>query len=393
MKETKIIRKATEDGRNWRLTGETKLALDGATVLHRIQANQNLTFLWGTIIPKGTLGGWVENEGSLGNDVWIGDKAEVYGNAKITKESSLWGNCVVKDNVVLEESAIWGNARISDFAIIRKSSVSGNAIIADSSVIEMSDIAGYCSVAGKSHLTQVSCDENTHLIDSHIRNAGFSGDFYGDSLDIDYGEDMDEWYYPYYSPPQLLDKELMNRLRANQKGGLQEEVLFGNDERKFIADLKLVRTEKKHELTAMEVILTNPVVRYDGVEYNGQKIIDNLKDMHCDILDVGNERMSRMLSGSSVEINGRNYNIRLIGEELIVQDIAKRVSDVNIYSHRDGSMVIRCMIDNIQQGARTLSERDAQQLTNETDRNLLAVDYFSDSFQDEPDRNCGMRRL
>lgn len=57
-----------------------------------------------------------------------------------------------------------------------------------------------------------------------------------------------------------------------------------------------------------------------------------------------------------------------------------RISEVQIYPTRDGSMMIRCMIDGMQQGARELSEEFADVLGRNVGRERLAAQCFGDAF-------------
>lgn len=57
-----------------------------------------------------------------------------------------------------------------------------------------------------------------------------------------------------------------------------------------------------------------------------------------------------------------------------------RITEVQIYPTRDGSMMIRCMIDGMQQSARRLSEEINEVPGKNADREALAVRYFDDAF-------------
>ena len=69
-----------------------------------------------------------------------------------------------------------------------------------------------------------------------------------------------------------------------------------------------------------------------------------------------------------------------------------RISDVQVYTMRDGRTAIRCMVDNEQQGSRFLSETDAKNFSERVDRKELAARYFTDAFIMEPERNVALGR-
>ena len=69
-----------------------------------------------------------------------------------------------------------------------------------------------------------------------------------------------------------------------------------------------------------------------------------------------------------------------------------RVTDVQIYPCRDGSMAIRCKVDNEQQEGRLLSETDALNYSDKMDRRELAVGYFMDAFAREAERRVVLSR-
>lgn len=69
-----------------------------------------------------------------------------------------------------------------------------------------------------------------------------------------------------------------------------------------------------------------------------------------------------------------------------------RVTDVRIYPCRDGSMAIRCKVDNEQQEGRLLSETDALNYSDKMDRRELAIGYFMDAFAREAERRVVLSR-
>lgn len=69
-----------------------------------------------------------------------------------------------------------------------------------------------------------------------------------------------------------------------------------------------------------------------------------------------------------------------------------RISDVQVYTMRDGRTAIRCTVDNEQQGSRFLSETDAKDFSERVNRKELAARYFMDAFIMEPERNVALGR-
>lgn len=69
-----------------------------------------------------------------------------------------------------------------------------------------------------------------------------------------------------------------------------------------------------------------------------------------------------------------------------------RVTNVQIYPYRDGSIAIRCKVDNEQQEGRLLSETDARNYSDKMDRRELAVGYFMDAFAREAERGVVLER-
>ena len=59
------------------------------------------------------------------------------------------------------------------------------------------------------------------------------------------------------------------------------------------------------------------------------------------------------------------------------KDERRRITDVAIYSMKDGGMNIRCRIDGRQMLSKPLKEEDARNLSDKTDRKALAEKYFT----------------
>jgi len=69
-----------------------------------------------------------------------------------------------------------------------------------------------------------------------------------------------------------------------------------------------------------------------------------------------------------------------------------RISDVRIYSGRDGGMFIRCCIDGQQQPAERLAAADVASLDDHTDRSLLASRYFKDVLDSSLENSRSVKR-
>ena len=69
-----------------------------------------------------------------------------------------------------------------------------------------------------------------------------------------------------------------------------------------------------------------------------------------------------------------------------------RIAEVQVYPARDGSMMMRCMIDGVQQGARTLSDEMGEALEKNVDKDTLAAFCFADVFDEGIEREYMLRR-
>ena len=69
-----------------------------------------------------------------------------------------------------------------------------------------------------------------------------------------------------------------------------------------------------------------------------------------------------------------------------------RISDVNVYSGRNGGTFIRCKINGEQQTAVQLSFADAVNLNDQTNRFELAAKYYKDVLQQEERQGRGLKR-
>lgn len=367
-------------------SGEEKLASDGVTVLHQIQASRDLTFLGEKDIPEGTLGGWIESEKNLSGYSWVDGDAEVFGKAQVIN-SFILGNSVVRDHAVVKESTVWENSLIEGDAEIEKSLVSGHTRIGGSSVLEQSVFAGYGVINGNSHLDNCFCRNNVNVTDSWLRYVCMEGDFMirGKQLDCETEGNMMKRFD--YHSPELLTGPVLEQLRASPQG-LKGVALCEADGKEFVADLNLVAGDDMR----MKLVVSNPVVRHNGVNYNSQKVIDGMVKLNRDISGLSPVRLAKMLKGEPLQVRSLLYAIRQKGDRYELSDLRKRVNNIEIYSLKGGGMAIRCMIDGVQQGGKRLSEEAVLAFNDRTDRRALAVDYFMNELRENRDWEHSMRR-
>ena len=67
-----------------------------------------------------------------------------------------------------------------------------------------------------------------------------------------------------------------------------------------------------------------------------------------------------------------------------MNDIDNRISDINLFSLKEGGMAIRCKIDNIQYSSVKLGKEDVLTFSETTDRKLLASKYYKDELNGYP---------
>ena len=131
-----------------------KRYLPGGRCLHRIVAKRDI----GTI-KKGTLGGFIEDTSNLSQsgDCWVGDKAAVYGNARVTKNAIVRGHAVLKDYAIATDNAIIeGQALLDQHAFVCGRAYVGNSTYL-SGCVTVCDHArlycyGYRSLSGKTYM-------------------------------------------------------------------------------------------------------------------------------------------------------------------------------------------------------------------------------------------------
>ena len=240
---------------------------------------------------KGELGGWIENEKNLEGNSWVGDNAEVFGRAKVVN-SVVMENAIIRDDAnIINDSCVTGNVLITGSTVVDNSIVTDNAQISDFAVVTNTAVDGYSSISGASRVYDSTCTINTHIVDSQIENVDMAGDIYIEGADYGYGDRSGERDYVDYIPPALLNVDLLKKLRAHQESGLKNEVVCSDKGLEFIADIALVRGK----YLSMELSANHPVIRYDGKCYDGQKILDKLKELHYPIGDVRPEYLMGMI--------------------------------------------------------------------------------------------------
>lgn len=366
--------------------GEEKIASDQVTVLHRIQANRDLSFINEKDVPEGTLGGWIESERNLSGYSWVGDNAEVYGGARVIN-SVILGNSIVRDDAVVKESTVWENSVIKDDAEVKESLVSGHARIGGSSVLDKSVFSGYGSIGGSSYLESCYCCKNVHVVDSRLRNIGMEGDFQLRGRNLDCKTEGGKLSSLGYTPPALIDDSMLEELRAHPKG-LKGVSLCNVEGKEFIADLNL----EVKEGMQMKLVVSNPVIRCDGINYNGRKVTDRLTNLNRDIAGIHPGRLAEMMRGEPLSIRSILYAIQKNGEEYELTDLRKRVKDIEIYPLKGGGMSIRCKVDGVQQGGKMLSAEVARTLNDSVDRRALAVECFMGELRENREVEHSMRR-
>lgn len=149
---------------------------DDDKTVHRIIALKSFKGPYGTIIHKGTLGGWVEgyhnlsqdgscwiyNEGICRDSAAVYDNAAVTGSAKVTDYASVLNSASIGDNARLRGYAnISGNAEIFGNANICSAEITDNSIVCGNIVI-----TNDAKITGKSHIRENAYIDGPVLIDS-----------------------------------------------------------------------------------------------------------------------------------------------------------------------------------------------------------------------------------
>jgi len=84
-------------------------------------------------IKKGTFGGFIENSHNLSQtgNCWVGEKASVYGFARVSKDAIVRGQAVVKDRVIVTDNAVVEGCTLLDQHVF----VGGHAYIGNSTYL------------------------------------------------------------------------------------------------------------------------------------------------------------------------------------------------------------------------------------------------------------------
>ena len=373
--------------RLWGFTGEKKLASDQVTLLQQIRADKQYSFVNAKDIPAGTTGGWIESEKNLDAYSWVGDNAEVYGDAKLVS-SYILDSSIVRDSAMVERSVVAGKALITGEARIEKSYIAGQVRVGDDVILKSSVVDGYSSVGRGSYLNNSLCLKNTHVSDSVLNNVLFDGDFEVSAKELYYKKKPGEVKAFENSVSPLVTDAMLDELRANQGAGLREVSLCNTKERELIADLNLVKGDDME----MNLTVSNPVIKENGVRYDGQRVVSTLKNTGHDIATMEPDKLSAMLSGKLMLLGKQGYVIEQDKDGFRLANVKKRVSGIEIYSHKAGGMAIRCMIDGVQQLSKMLTAEDLRSFDDKTDRKALAVRYFADEFRHEREMEYSMRR-
>lgn len=122
--------------KKYQLTSEA-ITVNGRT-LHRIQALRDFAD-----VKAGELGGFVESEGNLEQEVcdddtcWVYDNACVYGDARVADDATVRDNAQVFGfAMVLNSAEVSGNAQVFDYARIDENAkIGGTAIISGIAII------------------------------------------------------------------------------------------------------------------------------------------------------------------------------------------------------------------------------------------------------------------
>lgn len=139
--------------KKYEITGESKLVA-GVTV-HRIRAMRKFTVADGSVVEAGDLGGWIEREDNLSQDVsiwdakaaaaWVADNAAVYGKAIVKGQALVRGEAMVFGGATVSARAvIGGTARVCGTSTVWDARVDGDSLVDGATVF------GHCHVGGRS---------------------------------------------------------------------------------------------------------------------------------------------------------------------------------------------------------------------------------------------------
>ena len=139
--------------RKYSIINQKRYLPDGRC-LHRIVAKRD----FGTI-EKGTLGGYIEDTSNLSQrgDCWVGDKAAVYGNARVRKNALVRGHAVLSGYAIATDNAIIeGRSLLDQHAFVCGHAYVGNSTYLSGSVNVCDHVRLYCygyrSNSGKTYM-------------------------------------------------------------------------------------------------------------------------------------------------------------------------------------------------------------------------------------------------
>jgi len=114
-------------------------------------------------IKEGTVGGFIEDTNNLSQsgDCWVGDKAAVYANARVTKNAVVRGHAVLKDYAIATGNAvIEGRALLDQYAFVNDFAWVGNSTYLSecATVVDHARLYcyGYRSKSGKTYMPNVT---------------------------------------------------------------------------------------------------------------------------------------------------------------------------------------------------------------------------------------------
>jgi len=177
-----LFSKVKENGkwvrRKYRLTRNTKeTSVNNLELVTFVQivATRHLRLDNGTIIPKGTLGGWVASEECLSHDgsCWLDEKSmadyesSITEDAYVSKKSVITRGVQVSGKAKLVHSSIWGDTMISGNSLLKDGRIKdcvidGEVAITDSD-IEKSTLTGKVLVK-KSKMKHVTVENQSSTL-------------------------------------------------------------------------------------------------------------------------------------------------------------------------------------------------------------------------------------
>jgi carbonic anhydrase/acetyltransferase-like protein (isoleucine patch superfamily) len=176
----------------YKLTDNTDV-VNGHTV-YRIVATEEFRLvepLFHHTISVGRSGGFIESEFNLSQigTSWVGDRAVVYGGARVRDSSVIYGDARVYDFAIIEGNArIHGESVVNDSAIVGGTAdvrgdshifgiarVAGSAVIVDTRVYERALVNGNARIDGSSIHGDVWVTGNAALNVTNLTHGLYDG--------------------------------------------------------------------------------------------------------------------------------------------------------------------------------------------------------------------------